>query len=89
MRNPYTFSCAAPELDGLALEAKPDSHHCGVTDPAGRAKLRAKLDGIGAHIYGLSEDEFAYVLGTFPLMAEPVKDAVPVAYPDVERAVVT
>ena len=57
----------------------------GGTDPAGRAKPRADLDGIIAHIYGLSEDEFAYVLSTFPLVADAVKAAALAAYRDVAR----
>ena len=77
--------CTAPEYDDLAAEVGLGGHHNGVTDPAGRAKLRAELDGIMAHIYGLTEDEFAYVLTTFPLVAEPVKVAALNAYRDVER----
>jgi hypothetical protein len=57
----------------------PDAHRAplqfGVTDPAARATLRAELDGLVAHLYGLTEDEFAYILTTFPLVAQPVKDA--------------
>ncbi len=89
MRNPYTVSCTAPELDDLAVEVEPGSHHSGVTDPVVRAKLRADLDGIVAHIYGLTKGEFAYVLSTFPLMAEPIKVAALEAYQDVERGLVT
>ena len=51
------------------------SHAEGVTEPAARATLRAELDGLVAHLYGLTEDEFAYILTTFPLVAQPVKDA--------------
>src|SRR5229473_8187324 len=40
-----------------------------------RATLRAELDGLIAHLYGLNEEEFAYILTTFPLVAQPVKDA--------------
>ena len=35
----------------------------------------AELQGIAAKTYGLSEDEFAHVLGTFPLIPQPVRDA--------------
>ena len=77
------------QSDDLAAEVGLGSHYSGVTDPAGRTKLRAELDGIVAHIYGLTEDEFAYVLSTFPLVAEPVKVAALGAYRDVERGVVT
>ena len=51
------------------------SHKDGVTDPAGRLKLRAELDAIIAHLYGLTEEEFAHVLGTFPIVPEEVKRA--------------
>lgn len=38
-----------------------------------RNKLRAELDGIIAHIYELTEEEFTYILGTFPIVAQPQK----------------
>ena len=56
------------------------SHADGATDPAERARLRAELDGRVAHLYGLTEDEFAHILRTFPLVAQPVKDAALDAY---------
>jgi hypothetical protein len=67
--------CMTPEFDDLAREVGLGSHAEGVTDPAARAALRAELDGLVAHLYGLTEDEFAYILTTFPLVAQPVKDA--------------
>ncbi len=85
VRRAAQLICTAPEYDDLAAEVGLGSHHNGVTDPAERARLRAELDGIIAHIYGLTEDEFAYVLTTFPLVAAPVKDAALAAYRDVER----
>ena len=33
-----------------------------------RNQLRAELDGIIAHIYGISELEFEYILSTFPIV---------------------
>jgi hypothetical protein len=57
----------------------------GATDPVARAKLRAELDGLIAHLYGLTEQEFAYILTTFPLVAQSVKDAALQAYRDVAR----
>ncbi|HEX8423830.1 MAG TPA: ATP-binding protein, partial [Pyrinomonadaceae bacterium] len=45
------------------------------TDPQERATLRAELDGMIAHLYKLTEDEFAYILSTFPLVSDEVKDA--------------
>ena len=64
------------------------NHLDGATDPAERAHLRAELDGLVAHLYGLTESEFAHILGTFPLVAEPVKVAALNAYRDVERGLV-
>jgi len=46
-----------------------------VTDPEERANLRAELDAMVAHLYGLTEEEFAHVLSTFPLVDEKVKQA--------------
>lgn len=65
--------CPTPEFDDLAKEVGLGSHKNGVTDPAERAKLRAELDGIIAHLYGLTEEEFAYILTTFPLVEPGIK----------------
>jgi hypothetical protein len=67
--------CTTPEFDDLAREVGLRGHEDGVTDPAERAKLRAELDGMIAHLYGLTEDEFAHILTTFPLVAQSIKDA--------------
>jgi hypothetical protein len=56
------------------------SHLNGVTDEAERARLRAELDGMVAHLYGLTEEEFSYILTTFPLVSQAVKDAALQAY---------
>ena len=78
-----------PEFDDLAREVsgtgilpavagtagKMPAPPFGVTEPAARAALREELDGLIAHLYGLTDDEFAYILTTFPLVAQPVKDA--------------
>ena len=50
-----------------------------------RNQLRAELDGVIAHIYGLTEEEFAYVLSTFPIVPQAQKEAALNAYSDVER----
>lgn len=93
--------CTTPEFDDLAREVglKPIPHpshlpagegvkHYGVTEPLERARLRAELDGLIAHLYGLTEAEFAHILTTFPIVAEPVKVAALNAYRDVERSLV-
>ncbi|NJM05276.1 ATP-binding protein [Candidatus Gracilibacteria bacterium] len=72
--------CTTPEYDALAAEVGLDDHSAGVTDPTERNKLRAELDGLVAHLYGLSEEELTHILGTFPLVAQAQKAAVLTAY---------
>lgn len=72
--------CTTPEFDDLAKEVGLGSHRNGVTDEAERARLRAELDGMVAHLYGLTEEEFGYILTTFPLVSQEVKDAALAAY---------
>ncbi|WP_341731106.1 DNA methyltransferase [Microcoleus sp. EPA2] len=72
--------CTTPEFDELAQEVGLNSHREGVTDETERAQLRAELDGIIAHLYGLTEAEFAYILTTFPIVPETVKQAALAAY---------
>ncbi len=67
--------CTTPEFDELARSVGLKSHKDGVTDPAKRLKLRAELDAIIAHLYGLTEGEFAHILGTFPIVPQEVRDA--------------
>ena len=43
-------------------------------------EIRAKLDDIITHCYGLTEDEFAHVLNTFPIVKAEVKAAALVAF---------
>jgi hypothetical protein len=74
--------CTTPEYDDLAKEVGLGSHKNGATDPGERARLRAELDGIVAHLYGLTEDEFVHILGTFPLVKQDVKDAALKAFQD-------
>lgn len=80
--------CTTPEFDNLAKEAGIGSHKQGVTNEVERGRLRAELDGLVAHLYGLTEEEFAYILTTFPLVADPVKIAAQNAYRDVERGLI-
>jgi hypothetical protein len=72
--------CTTPEFDELAQEVGLGSHKNGVTDEIERAKLRSELDGMVAHLYGLTEEEFTYILTTFPLVSETVKQAALEAY---------
>ena len=67
--------CTTPEFDDLAKQVGLKSYKDGTTDPGERGKLRAELDGLIAHLYGLTEDEFTHILATFPLIPEAVKQA--------------
>ncbi|WP_341908556.1 DNA methyltransferase [Polaromonas sp. YR568] len=80
--------CTTPEFDDLAQSGGLQSYHDGATDPTERAKLRAEIDGLVAHLYGLNEEEFTHILGTFPLVAQPAKVAAHNAYRDVERGLI-
>ena len=80
--------CTTPEFDDLAKEVGLKSHRESVTDAVPRGQLRAELDGLIAHLYGLTETEFAHVLSTFPLVPDPVKIAAQNAYRDVERGLI-
>ena len=80
--------CTTPEFDDLAQSVGLKSHQDSATDPTERARLRAELDGLVAHLYGLTEAEFVHILGTFPLVPQPVKVAAHNAYRDVERGLI-
>lgn len=56
--------------------------HCGVhdrltdrRDTGDRAQLRAEIDAFVAHLYGLSRDDFAYILDTFPVLRRKEEQA--------------
>ena len=51
--------CTTPEFDDLAKEVGLVSHKNGATNLKERARLRAELDGMIAHLYDLTEEEFA------------------------------
>ena len=57
-------------------------------DEVERAELMAELDGLFAHLYGLTEEEFAYVLTTFPSVPDPVRIACRNAYRSIERGLI-
>jgi hypothetical protein len=83
--------CTTAEFDDLAKEVfggRTTAKTVGATDTADRAKLRAELDGLVAHLYGLTEEEFAYILTTFPLVQDAVKIAAHNAFRNVEKGLV-
>ena len=83
--------CTTPEFDDLAKEifgGRATAKTVGATESSERAKLRAELDGLVAHLYGLTEEEFAYILTTFPLVPDPVKTAAHNAFRNVEKGLI-
>ena len=44
-------------------------------DSGDRAQLRAEIDAYVAHLYGLSRDDFSYILDTFPVLKKKEKKA--------------
>ena len=72
--------CTTPEFDDLAQQVGLESHKNGVTDECDRAQLRAQLDGMIAHLYHLTESEFAHILSTFPIVPAATKQAAIEAY---------
>ena len=72
--------CTTAEFDALAKSAGLKGWKDGVKDQNERLKIRAELDGMIAHLYGLTDEEFAHILTTFPIVPQPVKDATLAAY---------
>jgi hypothetical protein len=89
VRRAARLICTTPEFDDLAQSVGLKGYHDGATDPHERAQLRAELDGLVAHLYGLDEDEFAHILKTFPLVVEPVKVAALNAWRDVKKGLIS
>ena len=81
--------CTTSEFDALAQEVGLAGHKDGATSDTERARLRAEIDGLVAHLYGLSEEEFIHILATFPLVKDPIKVAARNAYRDVARDLLT
>jgi hypothetical protein len=80
--------CTTPEFDDLAKEVGLGSYKNGVTDVTERQSIRAELDALVAHLYGLTEEEFTYILTTFPLVSDVVKVATQNAFRDAERGLI-
>jgi len=75
--------CITPEYDALWEIVMPCSTWSSALvaiEAKERATLRAEMDGLIAHLYGLSEEEFCHVLETFPLVEKSVKARVLYAY---------
>ena len=63
LRLTYTAHDMAPFARDLGCEGPPF-----VWDEEERRHLRARLDALYFHLYGLSRDDAGYVLGTFPIV---------------------
>lgn len=63
--------CTTSEFDTLAkeigLKVEP------INSDYEKIKIRSELDAIIAHLYELTEEEFNYILSTFPIVPEPTK----------------
>lgn len=59
----YTAHDMAPFARDLGYDGPPF-----VWDEDRRAQLRAELDGVYAHLYGISREDFAYILDTFTIV---------------------
>ena len=76
------------EFDDLLKEifgSKATHRTHGERDPAARARLRAELDALVAQLYNLTEEEFAHILTTFPLVDESIKQTTLNTYRDLNR----
>jgi|WetSurSiteA1Bulk_404760.scaffolds.fasta_scaffold00512_10 hypothetical protein len=72
--------CTTPDYDDLRaeLDLRGFKNLGGLENSKGlenRAQLRAELDAIIAHLYGLSESEFTHILSAFPIVKDDIKQA--------------
>ena len=63
LRLTYTAYDLTPFARDLGYEGEPF-----IWDPAERRQLRARLDALFFHLYGLSEDDADYILDQFPVL---------------------
>ena len=76
--NPSTASPAFATLAALSRQLARTGIDDGVAD-------YARLNAIAAQLYGLTADQFAYVLGTFPLIASEVRERCSIVYEKLTR----
>lgn len=74
--------CSIEEFANLwkAIMKKDWNEKVAVVSEDERNKLRAEIDSIVAHLYGLSEEEFSHILTTFPLVTDVQKQGTIEAY---------
>jgi hypothetical protein len=81
--------CTSHPFDELAKQCGLESYRDGTNDPSGRARLRAELDGLVAHLFGLNEEQLLHILKSFPLVPEPAKVAALNALRDVQKGLMS
>ena len=61
------LTCTTPAFADLWQQVMGEAWEpsAGATDPAERQRLRDEIDALVAHLYGLTRDEFAHILGAF------------------------
>jgi hypothetical protein len=72
--------CVGPEFDELRQELLGDVNASVATNKEQRQLLRCEIDALVTHLYKLKEEELEYVLSTFPLVEQAIKDQVIAAY---------
>lgn len=63
------------DFDDLMAAMGLDDHKNGESNPNIRDVLRAEIDGLIAHLYGLTHEEFTHILDTFPAVESGKKEA--------------
>ena len=63
--------CTSQEYDDLKAELI--NHGYEIRQDVDRQQIRAELDAMIAHLYELTEQEFAHILSTFPIVKEEIK----------------
>jgi schlafen family protein/Eco57I restriction-modification methylase len=72
--------CVTSDFDNLARQLDMSVDESPIQDLHMRRQLRAEIDSLVAHLYGLTEEEFTHILSTFPIVEQSVKDAALDAY---------
>lgn len=80
--------CTTPDFDAAARDVGLRGERDGVEAPVERMRLQAEIEGLVAHLYTLTEQEFAHILSTFPLVPAAERTAARNAYRDVSHGVI-
>jgi len=72
LRRGLALLCSDARFANLAKELNFDMKDAAMNDAA-RFRIRAEIDAIVAHVYGVNEEELRHILTSFPLVQEGVK----------------